>query len=52
MSSNQDKQENILHFLVENLGVSNKTIFKELSKVLQFVVQSCFTKNYVLKNFV
>ena len=38
MSSNQDKkQENILHFLVENPGESNKTISKELQIALRIV---------------
>ena len=38
ISSNQDKKrEEILHFLVENPGVSNKTISKELQIVLRTV---------------
>ena len=38
MSSNQDKKrEKILHFLVENPGVSNKTISKELLIALRTV---------------
>ena len=38
MSSNQDKKrEKILHFLVENPGVSNKTVSKELQIALRTV---------------
>ena len=37
MSSNQDKQEKILYFLVENPGASNKTITKELLIALRAV---------------
>ena len=38
MLSNQDKKrEKILHFLVENPGVSNKTISKELHVALRTV---------------
>ena len=38
MSANQDKKrEKILHFLVENPGVSNKTISKELQIALRAV---------------
>ena len=40
MPSNQDKKrEKILHFLVENLGVSNKTISKELLRTDQRIVK-------------
>ena len=35
MSSNQDKRENILYFLFENPGVSNKTISKKLQIALR-----------------
>ena len=38
MSPNQDKKrEKILHFLVENPGVSNKTVSKELQIPLRIV---------------
>ena len=38
ISSNQDKKrEKILHFLVENPGVSNKTVSKEMQIALRTV---------------